>query len=551
MSQTDEHYLKQELYHLIQSDASIFDFLHQGSLDGIWYWDITNPQQEWMSPSFWQLLGYDPTQKEHLAAEWQDLINPDDLQQALVNFELHCRDANHPYDQVVRYRHANGSTVWVRCRGIAIRDHAGQPIRMLGAHNDITHLKVTEETLQNRNTELEHLHQVIANQMAELQQTNEQLQHEIIERRRAEAALAKLNAELETRITAQTDELKQIVTQLHESEDRLNRAVMNAPFPMMIHAEDGEVVLINHIWTELTGYTHDEIPTLADWTEKAYGDRKHIARSVIDQLYELDGRTNDGEFAVTTKTGDRHIWEFSSSPLGKSPNGRRLVLSVAVDRTLQKQAEQIQETAQQRETLIREIHHRVKNNLQVVSGLLYLQSRQVEDEKTLKILQDSQERIHSMSLIHEKLYGSADLSRIDFSDYVKSLTQDLWMSHTPVSNRVSLILDLQPELLPIDIAMRCGLVVNELVSNALKHAFPEPESGEIQISFSTTGENLYELIVSNDGADLTQEIDFSRKKSLGLWLVHSLVTQQMRGSIDVVKPRKGLAFKINFESKDN
>ncbi|NJL39295.1 MAG: PAS domain-containing protein [Leptolyngbyaceae cyanobacterium RM2_2_4] len=551
-SQTEEHYLKRELYDLIQSDRSIFDFLHQSSLDGIWYWDITSPEHEWMSPGFWQLLGYDPTQKKHLASEWQDLINPDDLKQALLNFELHCRDANHSYDQVVRYRHANGSTVWVRCRGIAIRDQAGNPIRMLGAHNDITNLKAAEETLQKRNIELEQMHQVIATQVIELQQVNKQLQCEVAERQQAESALEELNAQLEARIADQTNQLKQMLLRLQASETQLSRAILNAPFPMIIHAEGGEVLLINHIWTEITGYTRAEIPTLFDWAEKAYGDRKHAVMTAIDRLYQLEGRVDEGEFTIMTKTGDRRIWEFSSSSLGKAPDGRQLVLSMAVDRTFQKQqAEKIQETARQRETLIREIHHRVKNNLQVVSGLLYLQSHQVEDEKTLKILQNSQDRIHSMSLIHEKLYGSANLSQIDFLDYVKSLTQDLWMSHLPVSNRISLSLNLHPVLLNIDTAMRCGLVVNELVSNALKHAFPGEQTGEIQIAFSQVGESLFELVVSDNGIGLTQSLDFSRKKSLGLWLVHSLVTQQMRGSLDVLEPDKGLTFKINFESKND
>jgi PAS domain S-box-containing protein len=551
VSQTEEHYLKRELYDLIQSDRSIFEFLHQGSLDGIWYWDITSPKHEWMSPGFWQLLGYDPAQKNHLASEWQDLINPDDLKQALFNFELHCRDATYPYDQVVRYRHANGSTVWVRCRGIAIRDQAGKPIRMLGAHNDITYLKVAEETLQKRNIELEQLHQVVATQVIELQQVNQQLRREVVERQRAEAALEELNAQLEARITAQTNELKQMLIRLQASEAQLSRAILDAPFPMMIHAEGGEILLINHIWTEITGYTHAEIPTLADWTEKAYGDRKHVVMTVIDQLYQLEGRVSEGEFTITTKTGDRRIWEFSSSSLGKAPDGRQLVLSMAIDCTFQKQAEKIQETARQRETLIREIHHRVKNNLQVVSGLLYLQSHQIEDEKTLKILQDSQERIHSMSLIHEKLYDSPDLGQIDFSNYVKSLTQDLWMSHASTSNRISLSLNLQPVLLPIDTAMHCGLIVNELVSNALKHAFPGEQTGEIQILFSQVEESLFELVVRDNGIGLTQSLDFSRRKSLGLWLVHSLVTQQMRGSLDVLKPNKGLTFKINFKSKND
>ncbi len=122
-------------------------FLQQGSLDGCWYWDLETPDQEWMSPEFWALLGIDPATKRHDPSEWQDLIFAEDRDLALENFQRHCADASHPYDQVVRYRHADGSTVWVRCRGIAIRDATGKPIRMLGAHNDLTAIKTAEQKI--------------------------------------------------------------------------------------------------------------------------------------------------------------------------------------------------------------------------------------------------------------------------------------------------------------------------------------------------------------------------------------------------------------------
>ena len=114
-------------------------------MDGVWYWDLENPEFEWMSPEFWRAFGIDPAKKEHKAAEWQDIIFPEDLQLALQNFEAHCADPNHPYDQIVRYRHSDGSTVWIRCRGLAIRDGTGKPIRMLGAHTDLTQVKRSEE----------------------------------------------------------------------------------------------------------------------------------------------------------------------------------------------------------------------------------------------------------------------------------------------------------------------------------------------------------------------------------------------------------------------
>ena len=142
-----EHYLKEELYELIKTDDQIFDFIQKGSLDGLWYWDLENPENEWMNERFWLTLGYNPSDMPHLASAWQDIINQDDLNTAIDSFHKHIDNPDHPYDQEVRYTHKNGTTVWIRCRGIAIRDEKENPIRMLGAHQDITALKRAEEKL--------------------------------------------------------------------------------------------------------------------------------------------------------------------------------------------------------------------------------------------------------------------------------------------------------------------------------------------------------------------------------------------------------------------
>ncbi|MGM0523300.1 MAG: diguanylate cyclase domain-containing protein [Bacillota bacterium] len=150
-----ENYLKKELYDLIQSEQLIFEFIQSGSLDGIWYWDLEQPENEWLSPKFWETLGYNPEEKKHLSSEWQDIINQEDLKLATENFHKHCENPNHPYDQIVRYEHKDGSTVWIRCRGLAIRDESGKAKRMLGAHTDITDLKNIENELSRLTTEYE------------------------------------------------------------------------------------------------------------------------------------------------------------------------------------------------------------------------------------------------------------------------------------------------------------------------------------------------------------------------------------------------------------
>ena len=152
----EPHRLARELADRLRDGGEICDLIRRATLDGIWYWDLEKPDEEWMSPEFWQLFGYDPATKRHSPDEWQDIIFPEDRDIALANFERHCADPDHPYDQIVRYRHADGSTVWVRCHGLAIRDESGRPIRMLGVHNDITPLKRAEAELIRRNrSELE------------------------------------------------------------------------------------------------------------------------------------------------------------------------------------------------------------------------------------------------------------------------------------------------------------------------------------------------------------------------------------------------------------
>ncbi|WED26628.1 sensor domain-containing diguanylate cyclase [Vibrio sp. DW001] len=157
MEKTEPHYLEKELQKTLAQDPAIFQFLQTSCLDGVFFWDLENQEHKWMSDNFWKVLGYDPTSKQHLLSDWCEVINQEDMEQALNNFKLHCENPAHPYNQIVRYKHKDGSTVWVRCRGFALRDKNGKAIRILGAHTDVTQLKETEEDLKRRNEELKNL----------------------------------------------------------------------------------------------------------------------------------------------------------------------------------------------------------------------------------------------------------------------------------------------------------------------------------------------------------------------------------------------------------
>lgn len=163
--ESGEHWLKRELYGLVRTDPRIFEFLQDGSLDGIWYWDIEGGREEWLSPRFKELFGYADHEMADTVDWWQANIHPDDLALALENFERHKADPDHPYDQIVRYRHRDGSTVWVRCRGLMIRDEAGQPIRMLGAHTDVTALKRAEQALARANAQKDRFFSILAHDL--------------------------------------------------------------------------------------------------------------------------------------------------------------------------------------------------------------------------------------------------------------------------------------------------------------------------------------------------------------------------------------------------
>jgi two-component sensor histidine kinase len=208
--------------------------------------------------------------------------------------------------------------------------------------------------------------------------------------------------------------------------------------------------------------------------------------------------------------------------------------------------ERIKASLEEKEVLLKEIHHRVKNNLQVISSLLYLQSRNIEDKQTLQMFRDSQNRVRSMALVHERLYQSEDLARIDFVEYVRNLANYLIRSYGADANLVKLRVSVDDVLLDVDAALRCGLIINELVSNSLKHAFPDSRQGEILIEFHSDDDRQFMLVVSDNGVGLAQDFDFRDAGSLGLQLVQNLV-DQLGGTVEL-DSKGGVTYSITFSA---
>ncbi|MDH4217885.1 MAG: ATP-binding protein [Candidatus Aminicenantes bacterium] len=208
-----------------------------------------------------------------------------------------------------------------------------------------------------------------------------------------------------------------------------------------------------------------------------------------------------------------------------------------------KAEEQLRVSLEEKEVMLREIYNRVKNNMQIVSSLLRLQSRYIKNKKLLEIFKVAHTRIKSMALVHEGLYRSRDLARIDFSDYVKKLTTHLFSVYSRVSKNINPKLEVGKIYFDINTAIPCGLIINELVTNSLKHAFPGRESGEICVKIDKNLDK-YTMIVKDTGKGFPKDEDFLMTKTLGMQLVTDLV-KQLNGTIHLDR-KDGTKFKINF-----
>ena len=208
---------------------------------------------------------------------------------------------------------------------------------------------------------------------------------------------------------------------------------------------------------------------------------------------------------------------------------------------------QVNQLLKDKEMLMKEIHHRVKNNLMIISSLLSMQSRYIKDEVAREIFRESQNRAKSMALIHERLYRSTDLKSIDFADYLQSLVRDLFDTYSTENGRINLIMDVEEVMIDVDNVVPLGLIINELVTNSLKYAFPDDRKGTISIKFRKEGEK-YLLEVSDDGIVIPEDFNLEKSDSLGMLLVNSL-TGQIRGKIEL-KRSPGTTFTIRFEDPE-
>jgi two-component sensor histidine kinase len=229
-------------------------------------------------------------------------------------------------------------------------------------------------------------------------------------------------------------------------------------------------------------------------------------------------------------------------------------MNSAMESEIESQLAQLKASLSEKETLLKEIHHRVKNNLQIISSLISLQSDKITDPTQRRLFQDTRDRVKSMALVHEKLYQSKDLGRVEMAEYTRQLLTDLFLVNGVIDSKIHLALQLESVFLPVDIAIPCGLILNELTTNAIKHAFDDRPSGEISVRLRVESENedMVDLTFADDGQGFPPDVDWRGSETLGLQLVRML-TEQLQGKIDMSNGR-GTTFQLRFsrfpKSKD-
>ena len=276
----------------------------------------------------------------------------------------------------------------------------------------------------------------------------------------------------------------------------------------------------------------------------------------LQDLFAVEDLFADGELSPTAtpgvegfmqmESGERIPVHFSAAQMRDGAGRPTGIVCVALNVSRQKDTEdRLRASLCEKDLLLKEVHHRVKNNLQVISSLLSLQAQEIDDPETIRLFEESQTRVRSMALIHEQLYRSNDLARINFAAYVQELVDNFQQGFGSAAARVSFSLEIEPIPLLLDLAVPCGMIVNELVANALEHAFSEDRPGEIRISFGREDEG-YRITVADNGDGMPGGPVPGEATSIGLKVVEAL-TRQIHGRIDHTY-QEGTMFTIHFDA---
>lgn len=537
---------------------------------GVWDWNLKT-NEIYLDPNLKQMLGYEVHEIRNHLDHWGKLIHPDDQERVHAELDNYIKGSTDEFQSEHRMMRKDGTICWILARGTIVRDEKNTARRMFGTDSDITDLKIADDALKAVHNSLEERVKV---RTLELEKSNNLLQKEISEHKKTAKKLAHSVKDLtfisETAMgfvaLSERDDIYKFIA------DKL-RLLVNKAF-IIVNSYDPE-----------TNLTRTE--TIHGLGKYSTGILKLLGRNPVGMQYEL----NDAEAYETLLQrkliqiqGGIHRLSFGAIPQATSRaieklanigeiwgmgmtfqdkifgniiiiarTGTRLTNIETIETFINQAAvalkrrqaeEQISAALKEKDILLKEIHHRVKNNLQIISSLIYLQSKTIKDPETLHMFIESQNRVKSMALIHETLYKSHDLSQIDFEEYIRDLINHLFRLYEVDTRRIQKFLKIEKAAISIDNALACGMIINELVSNSLKYAFSLEGKGKISISFIVESRNNYTLVVQDNGIGLPAGFNIENTDSLGLRLVNTL-TSQLHGKLTITN-NNGVSFRISF-----
>ncbi|KAF5075328.1 Histidine kinase [anaerobic digester metagenome] len=339
-----------------------------------------------------------------------------------------------------------------------------------------------------------------------------------------------------------TEQLK-IEKALKESKNYYKAIFENRGAATIIVEEDDRISLVNSAFEKLCGYSRDEVECKMTW-QQFVSDKDIDLMEEYRRLRLADQGSVPKSYEFELVDRDNHVKNIFLT-VSVVPGTSKSLFSLMNITKLKDTENELKNSIKEKDLLLKEVHHRVKNNMQIISSLLNLQSNYLQDDKIRTLFQESQNRIRSMAMVHEKLYKSESMSKIDFKQYMSDLVDSLSYNHR--INPDNIKKKMEPVLFDVETAIPCGLIINELVTNTFKHAFPDEKMGEVTVELYKNNDTVF-LKVADNGIGFPEDIDFKNTKSLGLKLVNSLV-MQLDGKIELDRT-KGTVFTVSFPKSD-
>jgi PAS domain S-box-containing protein len=332
---------------------------------------------------------------------------------------------------------------------------------------------------------------------------------------------------------------------MQESEQKFRAFFENEPGYCYMVSPQGKIIDVNKSALNVLGYSKEEL--VGEELNRIYAPESQEIRAKLFENWKKTGKLQNEELVIVSKTGERRHVLLNVDAVRDEEGNIMHSLSVQLDITERKKAEeQIKKSLSEKEVLLREVHHRVKNNLQIINSLISLQQEHITDKKASASFVDIHNRVMSMAAVHENLYASGTYTEIKLSDYVKPMALNLFNTYNINPKNVSLKTAIDNIPLDVDMAIPCSIIISELISNSLKHAFPNGK-GEITIEFHQSTDSNVQLTISDNGVGIPDNIDLDSSKSFGLWLV-KILAEQLWGTV-LFERDKGTKVKVEFPVK--